>query len=569
MKIRMSRLRQILEQETRLARIEEAEGDIYEGEVVDFPGEPKLPWEFGPEGYLKRPELTQKMSDLEYGSDSAPEDILAIALSNRAEEMMGYKQTVDPAPFNDLAMRLYRDYVVGMAGNVEQNLHDITSRIDAGGYFDEDIEDVMDNMQMQTTQGLASQQDPDEIADMDLDFEKYLQGIESGKVAELDPYDDLAENNLNEGIMVSLSGIGENMKRRDTMADRWSRIAGLDNLNEQVLDEADDNKKAKEDEAVMKDFIQAAEKIWNKQVPRDKKFKKLSNQEQKAAIDKATSDVATYMSRLSGTERDIGKGLEKLSEPDKRARLTFRRSLLTVRLGELKKAANDLAGSSEVMPGRQAGLSGRGLTQADLDDMDKDDGLTDDFDSDAAGQAILIPTGDASTGMTGAKRARVSQTPTDDSDEMGVADTEGNTYSYKKIMADLLDGKKVLKVGSGGTKAKNSKDLSARQTWAQVKVIQSLLKDAGYASFNPTGYYGNLTDKAVRKMQAALKLEVDGDVGRQTASAFDPRIDGSKIPVTGAKVDAAIKDATSEADVVAEGVLERMIREEMSRLIRR
>ena len=102
-----------------------------------------LPWEFGPKGYLNRPELTQKMSDLEYGDDSAPEDILAIALSNRAEELGGYKRTIDPAPFKDLAMSIYQNYIMGMAGDRKEQLNDITTKIDVGGYFDEDIEDIM------------------------------------------------------------------------------------------------------------------------------------------------------------------------------------------------------------------------------------------------------------------------------------------------------------------------------------------------------------------------------------------------------------------------------------------
>jgi len=162
---------------------------LTEGEVINLPS-PKLPWEFGPEGYLARPELRQKMSDLEYGPDSAPEDILAIALSNRAEEMLGYKQTIDPVHFKQLGMRLNRDFVVGKAGNIEQSLHDITSRIDAGDYFDEDIQDILDGMQMIQTKDLAAQQDPDDIGQMELDFEKYMQGIESGDVVELEQDDD-------------------------------------------------------------------------------------------------------------------------------------------------------------------------------------------------------------------------------------------------------------------------------------------------------------------------------------------------------------------------------------------
>ena len=180
MKITRKQLRKIIS--------EEIDRSISEGEVVDFPKDPKLPWEFGPEGYLKRPELSQKMSDLEYGSDSPPEWILAIALSNRAEEMLGYKQTVDPNGFSQLAMNIYQDYVVGRAGDRQEQLHDITSRIDAGDYFDEDIQDVLDSAQMATTKDRADQQDPEETEQMGMDFEKFLQGIESGDVVEL--YDD-------------------------------------------------------------------------------------------------------------------------------------------------------------------------------------------------------------------------------------------------------------------------------------------------------------------------------------------------------------------------------------------
>ena len=52
------------------------------------------------------------------------------------------------------------------------------------------LDDWEDKVQMATTQDRASQQDPDEIADMDLDFERYLQGIESGDVVELEQDDD-------------------------------------------------------------------------------------------------------------------------------------------------------------------------------------------------------------------------------------------------------------------------------------------------------------------------------------------------------------------------------------------
>jgi len=158
---------------------------LNEGEVIDFPGvdkDPQLPWEFGPEGYISRPELQQKMSDLEYGSDSAPEDILAIALSNRAEELMGYKQTVDPKPFQDLGMRLYQDFIAGKSGDNDQSLRDITSRIDAGDYFDEDIAEVLDGVQMSRTSEMAAAQDRSAVEKDDLDFSNFLDSLEKNVI---------------------------------------------------------------------------------------------------------------------------------------------------------------------------------------------------------------------------------------------------------------------------------------------------------------------------------------------------------------------------------------------------
>ena len=57
-------------------------------------------------------------------------------------------------------------------------------------YFDEEIQDVLDGMQMMRTKEKASRQDPDDISQMELDFDKYLQGIESGDVIELDRDED-------------------------------------------------------------------------------------------------------------------------------------------------------------------------------------------------------------------------------------------------------------------------------------------------------------------------------------------------------------------------------------------
>ena len=109
------------------------------------------------------------MSDLEYGPDSAPEDILAIALSNRAEELIGYVQTVDPKHFEDLAMEVY-----AMIAEDKETLEDLTSMIDAGDYFDEEIMDALNRVQMSATRDRAAQMDPDDVGDLDLMFDKFL-----------------------------------------------------------------------------------------------------------------------------------------------------------------------------------------------------------------------------------------------------------------------------------------------------------------------------------------------------------------------------------------------------------
>ena len=72
------------------------------------------------------------------------------------------------------------------------------NRIDDGGWDDDDIMDIAsggeqyyglspgDNTEMSRTKEMASQQSAKGLADMDMDFEKYMQGIESGKVVDID-----------------------------------------------------------------------------------------------------------------------------------------------------------------------------------------------------------------------------------------------------------------------------------------------------------------------------------------------------------------------------------------------
>jgi hypothetical protein len=151
----------------------------------------KLPWVFGPEGYIKRSELSQQYEKKEdIGADSPPEVMVARALAYRASELTNYNQEFDDEIFSDYAMKIYQDYVMGKAGDKDQALDSMLNRIDDGGWDDEDIMDIANATEMSQTKDAAARQDPGDIGQMELDFDRYMQGIESGKVVELEQEDD-------------------------------------------------------------------------------------------------------------------------------------------------------------------------------------------------------------------------------------------------------------------------------------------------------------------------------------------------------------------------------------------
>lgn len=145
---------------------------------------------------------------------------IARALAARAEEMLDADGDGDDiavhvdhklflSPFTDidghggevqaLAASVYENYVSGKAGDQAESLDSIIERISID-YFDEDIEYILGALgddrfdgtqdQMMRTKEMASQQSADELADMDMDFEKYMQGIESGKITPLERDED-------------------------------------------------------------------------------------------------------------------------------------------------------------------------------------------------------------------------------------------------------------------------------------------------------------------------------------------------------------------------------------------
>ena len=63
---------------------------------------------------------------------------------------------------------------------------------------------------------------------------------------------------------------------------------------------------------------------------------------------------------------------------------------------------------------------------------------------------------------------------------------------------------------------------------SEVAELQKTLQDAGYFSHQPTGYYGSVTQAAVKKFQAENNLKVDGIVGPKTLSALKVKPEGNK-----------------------------------------
>tara|TARA_B100000214_G_C23938892_1_gene614641 strand:+ start:543 stop:1241 length:699 start_codon:yes stop_codon:yes gene_type:complete len=154
---------------------------VNEGEVIDFPGgssEPELPWVFGPEGYIKRSELSQQYEKKEdVGADSPPEVMIARAMAYRASELTNYQQEFDDEIFSDYAMRIYQDYIVGKSGDKFQALDSMLNRIDDGGWDDEEIMEIASTAEMSQTKEMAARQDPAEVAQDDIDFSAFLDNL--------------------------------------------------------------------------------------------------------------------------------------------------------------------------------------------------------------------------------------------------------------------------------------------------------------------------------------------------------------------------------------------------------
>lgn len=117
---------------------------IIEGDVIEFPS---LPPEFGNDprfSYRSRGKgLETKMSHIGRERERRDEEIIAVALSNRAEELIDYAHKVSPEYFDATADNLVQLWRAGSLPIDEPlSLDQFVAMIDAGPFFDTHILDT-------------------------------------------------------------------------------------------------------------------------------------------------------------------------------------------------------------------------------------------------------------------------------------------------------------------------------------------------------------------------------------------------------------------------------------------
>jgi hypothetical protein len=85
----------------------------------------------------------------------------------------------------------------------------------------------------------------------------------------------------------------------------------------------------------------------------------------------------------------------------------------------------------------------------------------------------------------------------------------------------IVSAKKVTNTTANINKYVFTKPLKFGMTSSEVRELQVKLKELGYLTATPTGYYGNQTVAAVKKFQKAKGLEQLGSVGPGTRAALN------------------------------------------------
>ena len=89
----------------------------------------------------------------------------------------------------------------------------------------------------------------------------------------------------------------------------------------------------------------------------------------------------------------------------------------------------------------------------------------------------------------------------------------------KKIVAGLL-AFSFISAGTAFADVKLSSNTLLKKGYRSFTVtsLPPRLKELGYFTVNPTGYYGNVTLRAVKSFQSDAGLAADGIVGRNTVA---------------------------------------------------
>ena len=136
--------------------------------------------------------------------------------------------------------------------------------------------------------------------------------------------------------------------------------------------------------------------------------------------------------------------------------------------------------------------------------------------------AVLVLVGLAKlTDRDDSDAAAVAPVSTDDSGFVGTSDTSTDD-SVSDSVTDIVDGDEVTTSSAAPPQTAPcniTEVLRPGSTGEQVTCLEEQLSAAGYAT-TTDGTFDTETDIAVRAYQAALALEVDGVVGRQTAQSL-------------------------------------------------
>ena len=93
--------------------------------------------------------------------------------------------------------------------------------------------------------------------------------------------------------------------------------------------------------------------------------------------------------------------------------------------------------------------------------------------------------------------------------------------NHKKIIASSVLSVLLLISALCITQVSASALLRRGDSSAQVEKVQTQLKQLGYFDFNITGYFGPITEEAVKEFQEACGISTDGIVGPQTIRYLD------------------------------------------------